>query len=250
MAGDYGIGSLVGGIGGLISGYQQRAAATRGRRRTRKASLAATAQAKSAAEAILKSPEYSAGANFIRTFFGVRPQPAATAPGTTRAVTPGGSPGFNPYAMNPEAESATAQAPFLDPLTENYLRAGNIVGQQSGLEGFAPAAAQTAGLASFKFQQQLNLLPQLMELGAAPQMLQSNLYNQFYTEQARNYGVGSDFGPSPMTQGFLGGLTAYQAGGGLGQFGPNYQSERDQLLNQYLRQQVTQSGGGRQIGQF
>jgi hypothetical protein len=209
------VGGVIGGLTGAITAYQQRAQATRQRRRTRKAALAASAQAEAAAKATLSSPEYAAGANFVRTFFGVRPSQPALAPGTTRASLSPTQEKFNPYDIQSAEQSPSGVGgAFLDPLTENYLKAGNVVGEASGLEGFAPAAAQTAGLAAFKFQQQLNLLPQLFQIAQAPQALRSQYYNQFFGEQSAILGAGGPFGPSPLGTAALGSATGYLGQGG------------------------------------
>jgi hypothetical protein len=246
MAADYGIGGAVGGLAGYISAYQGRAAATRSRRRTRKAALAASAQAEAAAKQILSSPEYAAGANFVRTFFGVAPQKPKLPAGTTSANLSPTQDKFNPYAVQPVEESASGAGggQFLDPLTENFLKAGNVVGEQSGLEGFAPAAAQTAGLAAFKFQQQLNLLPQLFQLGQAPQALRSQYYNQFFGEQSAILGAGQGFGPSPLGTAALGSATGFLGQGGAGGFNQQAGISQDQLSQLLAALQSRQGGNG------
>lgn len=196
MPGELGlVGGVIGGIGGAIEA-QKRASDIRETRRdvVRGTNMATMTTARQVA-GVLGSAEYLTGANFLRSMFGIQGNAAddiqnqlTGAFGSTLLKGTAGKLGLSGGAKNQLPESANeylasvlpgvkSRLPSynaMDPLSADFVKNLRVAQAQRGLESSAAGgAAEASGLASFRAQLQMQLLPQLMSLAENPLSLRN-----------------------------------------------------------------------------
>lgn len=255
------IGGAIGAVGGAISAARQRKdIANTQRDITRGVDLAGELTGRSVGN-IMTSKEYLTGANFIRSMFGIQGNIGSDIQRQVQgefgnSLREGGVFGnlqqenqkyygkSGQTVMTENLAAVGGEVPTfggMDPLSQDFAK--NLRASQSvrGLEpSMAAGAGEAAGLSSFRFQMQEQMLPQLMALAEAPANLRAryegnNLQREVYRAgkgavaygQANSSLFGS--GPSALEGMFQGGAAGFAAGsavgngiaatGGIGDFG-------------------------------
>lgn len=175
-----GIGGVAGAIGGAFEGAQQAREAKRVRRRVRTGiDLGVEESARSTAN-IMSSKEYLTAANFIRGMFGlgdvssdvagqVQGEYGTGALGSSRDRLSAGSVLGTNLERNAGAGSEFTSGGSLTPLETNFLKNLQAAQASRGIHMSAAAGAgEAAGLAAFRTQIQMQMVPQLLALAEAP----------------------------------------------------------------------------------
>lgn len=235
MALGLGLGAIVGGVGQGIQAAEARRSAKRQRRRVRAGIAAGERQASRSLGTVLSSPEFLAGSNFLRSFFGIGSDTSSDLQDTLRTE-------FNDSpsreVSNRFERNAAAVPRFngpggtpLDALSVNFAKGLRQAQAARGLSGQSAAAAEASGLSAFRTNLQIGLLPQLFGLAERPSLLRGRLEDQAIRKNVFAATGGSvAFGqaqPSLADAGIIGPTISgavqgagaggqLQAGGGLG----------------------------------
>jgi hypothetical protein len=244
------IGGTIGAIGGAISAARQRKDIANTQRDVRRGvDLAGELTSRSVGN-IMTSKEYLTGANFIRSMFGVQGNigediqrqvqgefgNSLRTGGTIvdRDLTAENQKYYGRSGQQVMTENLAAvggEVPTfggMDPLSQDFVK--NLRASQSsrGLEiSMAAGAGEAAGLSSFRFQMQEQMLPQLMALAEAPANLRAryeggNLQREVYRAGAGAVAYGQanqslfGSGPSALEGMFQGGAAGFAAGSAAG----------------------------------
>lgn len=236
------VGGLIGGTAGAIGGYleaKQRKKQTRHLRQRIQAGVdIGTGEAARSVANTMSSSEYLTGANFIRSMFGL----GDTAP-EVRGKLQGefGLGVTGPWAEDTLANNARTQPHQnfmgqdamgnpLDILGLDFVKSLRQAQSVRGLEPSAAAgAAEAAGLAGFRAQMRMQLVPQLMALAEGPAALRQkyeggylnrNVYQM--TGGAAAYGQANPelaFTPNSLGAAFSGFGAGFAQGSGIGGMG-------------------------------
>jgi hypothetical protein len=188
MALGIGLGSIIGGVGGAIQASEARRAAKKQRRRVRAGIKAGEQQAARSLGTTLSSPEFLAGSNFLRSFFGIQSDIGTDVQETLRGE-------FGKDALSQKdshltterlARNAAAAPRFgtggggtpLDALSANFAKGLRQAQAARGLSGQSAVGAEASGLAAFRTKLQIGLLPQLFGLAERPSLLRGRIEDQ------------------------------------------------------------------------
>lgn len=231
------IGGAIGGTAGAIGGYlqaRQRGKQIRHLRRRIQAGVdvGVGESARSVAN-IMSSPEYLTGANFVRSIFGLgdsAPEVQARMHGefgtdvgqwTTDTLRRNERLGHQNFL------TTDAMGSPLDILGQDFVKSLRVAQSVRGMEPSAAAgAAEAAGLAGFRAQMRMQLVPQLMALAEGPAALRAkyeggylnrNVYRM--TAGAAAYGQAQPelaFTPNALAESMKGFTSGWAAGSGIG----------------------------------
>jgi len=235
------LGSVVGGIAGLVGGFARDREARRIRNQVREGIAAGERDTGRQLALTLSSPEFRAGTNFLRGFYGgpelsgqeIQQQLAGAIGPVAFRQTGEGVEAVDPYTQRfleerldtPAGGDAMAASSF-DPLTQNFAKSLRQAQASRGLfQSQVGSAAEASGLAAFRTQLQMQMLPQLFELASAPvtyaqrfepHNLQKGVFRS--TGGAVAYGQPTPLavGGSPWTSALGGLLSGGLQGAGLG----------------------------------
>lgn len=244
------VGGVVGAVGNIIQTYEQKKQMAKIRKQVRRGVSAGEDVTARSVGGILTSPEYLTAQNFVRSFYGIGAGNVGDVRGALGAEFGGRDVGDveSRYARGTVLAGNFGQ-PF-DTLTTDFQKGLRQAQAQRGLQDSqVGAGAEASGMAAFRANLQIGLLPQLFNLAEGPASLRAkyepgNIAREVYRSSG---GVAAYGQANPALAGPAGligpALTGAVQGYGAGsQLSTSNQS--NSLQNQYLQMLLSRNGGG------